>query len=339
LAPGEQTIKEQPSLAKSGVATPGPIASKVLNTKTHQFHRIGIVFNPNAGGLKGARRERLEEAVRTFEASGCEVTLFATPGPNRAGELARRAIDDGCDLILAAGGDGTINEAVNGIAGSHVIFGVLPSGTANVLANEIGLPDRPDLAARQILASTPIRIALGRLEQPGLPERYFVLMAGVGLDARIVYDLDLELKKRMGKLAYWHGGFRQFGRPAPLFRARVNDKEYDVSFALITRVRNYGGDFEIARQVKLTDNDFEVILFRHNQWHDYLRFFGAVMVNRLSKTDGVAMTRSCGIELFAAQDERIYIQTDGESVGRLPATITTVPNALTLLLPRRYLAR
>jgi YegS/Rv2252/BmrU family lipid kinase len=267
------------------------------------------------------------------------VTLFATPGPNRAGELARRAVDDGCDLVLAAGGDGTINEAVNGIAGSHVIFGVLPSGTANVLANEIGLPDRPDLAAKQILASTPTRIALGRLDQPGLPHRYFVLMAGIGLDARIVYDLDLDLKKKLGKLAYWHGGFRQFGRPTPFFRATVNGEEHHASFALITRVRNYGGDFEIARQVRLTDNDFEIILLCDNQWHDYLRFVGAVMINRLSKMEGVVVTRATGIEVFGAEDQRIYIQTDGEAVGRLPATITTVPDALTLLLPKQYLAR
>jgi YegS/Rv2252/BmrU family lipid kinase len=293
--------------------------------------------------LKGARRARLNEAVRVFEASGCEVTLFATPGPNRAGELARRAIDDGCDLVLAAGGDGTVNEAVNGIAGSHVFFGVLPSGTANVLANEIGLAERPDLAAKQILASTPTRIALGRLEQTGLPHRYFVLMAGVGLDARIVYDLDLDLKKKLGKLAYWRGGFQQLGKPVPMFQAAVNGSEHRASFALVTRVRNYGGDFEIAREVKLTDNDFEVILFQNNQWHDYLRFFSAIMINRLSKADGVILTRASGIDVFAApdgeNDQRIYIQTDGESVGRLPAKITTVPNSLTLLLPKRYLAR
>ena len=134
-----------------------------------------------------------------------------------AGELACKAVEAGCDLILAAGGDGTINEAVNGIAGSKVPFGILPAGTANVLANEIGFANRPDHAAKQLLDATPVRIALGLLERPDQPRRYFVLMAGVGLDARIVYELDLDLKGKLGKLAYWHGGFRQFGRPVPRF--------------------------------------------------------------------------------------------------------------------------
>ena len=110
-------------------------------------------------------------------------------------------------------------------------------------------------------------------------------MAGVGLDARIVYELDLDLKSRLGKLAYWHGGLRQFGRPVPRFHLTVNGSDYCASFALITRVRNYGGDFEIARQIRLTDNDFEIVIFQNHQWQDYLRFFGAVMTNRLYSTE------------------------------------------------------
>jgi diacylglycerol kinase family enzyme len=147
-------------------------------------------------------------------------------------------VESGCDLILASGGDGTINEAVNGIAGSNAIFGVLPGGTANVLANEIGLATRPDHAAKQLLHATPVRIALGALERPGLPRRYFVLMAGIGLDAQIVYNVDRDIKNKLGKIAYWHGGFSQFGRPVPRFQATLNGTGHCVSFALVTRVRN-----------------------------------------------------------------------------------------------------
>jgi diacylglycerol kinase (ATP) len=299
-------------------------------------HRIGLVYNPFAGGLKGSGRARLDQAVHTLQDAGAHVELFATHGPQVAGQLACKAIDDGCDLILAAGGDGTINEVVNGIAGSNVLFGVLPGGTANVLANEIGLANRPDRAAKQLLDATPVRIALGSLERTDQPRRYFVLMAGVGLDARIVYELDLDLKGRLGKLAYWHGGFRQFGRPVPRFHITVNGAQYCASFALITRVRNYGGDFEIARQIRLTDNDFEIVVFQNHQWQDYLRFFGAVMTNRLHATDGVALTRATRVEVNAPEDQRIYVQADGEAVGVLPATIGIVPDALTLLMPKQY---
>ena len=290
--------------------------------------------------MKGAGRARLDSAVRILkDAAGSHVELIATAGPQTAGELARKAVDAGCDLILAAGGDGTINEAVNGIVGSHVPFGILPAGTANVLANEIGFASRPDHAAKQLLETTPVRIALGVLERPDQPRRHFVLMAGVGLDARIVYELDLDLKGKLGKLAYWHGGFRQFGRPVPRFHLSVNGSQYCASFALITRVRNYGGDFEIARRIRLTDDDFEVVVFQNHQWQDYLRFFGAVMTNRLHSTSGVAITRATQVEVNAPEDTRIYIQTDGEPVGVLPATISTIPDALTLLLPKSYANR
>jgi diacylglycerol kinase (ATP) len=293
--------------------------------------------------LKGTRRARLDTAVRILREAGRDtgttVELIDTPGPQMAGEMACRAIEAGCDLILAAGGDGTINEAVNGVAGSKVPFGILPAGTANVLASEIGFATRPDHAAKQLLDATPVRIALGLLERPDHPRRYFVLMAGVGLDARIVYELDLDLKGKLGKLAYWHGGFRQFGRPVPRFHLSLNGSQYCASFALITRVRNYGGDFEIARRIRLTDNDFEIVIFQNHQWQDYLRFFGAVMTNRLHSTSGVTLARATRVEVNVPEDQRIYIQTDGEAVGVLPATISTIPDAITLLMPKRYANR
>ncbi|HYA16502.1 MAG TPA: diacylglycerol kinase family protein, partial [Bryobacteraceae bacterium] len=164
----------------------------------------------------------MDAAVDTFSAGGSIVSLFATPGPNKAGELARAAAEDGCTVVLAAGGDGTINEALNGLVGLDIPFGALPSGTANVLANEIGLAGRPDHAAKQLLESVPTRIPLGRLECCGRPPRYFALMAGIGLDARIVYHLDLNLKQRFGKLAYWHGGLLHLRGKLPHFTTVVN---------------------------------------------------------------------------------------------------------------------
>jgi len=311
---------------------------------SHSFQRIGIVFNPFAGGLKGAKRSRLDRAAQILERAGYSVELFATTGPNSAGDVAAHAADHGCQCILAAGGDGTINEAINGIAryaGSPdpITFGVLPGGTANVFANEVGFSNRPDAAARQLLDAESAHVALGLFQQEGREPRYFLLMAGVGLDARIVYELDAGLKRRIGKLAYWHGGFRQLGRPVPRFSIAVNGAEYKASFALIARVRNYGGDFEIARCIQLPDNDFEVVIFTNNHWHDYLRFFGAVVLNRLDRTPGVLLARATEVRLTAPEDQRIYVQTDGESVGKLPAVISIVPEAVRILLPARYIAQ
>jgi len=102
------------------------------------------------------------------------VELRPTTGPNMAGDLGRAAIERGFDLILAAGGDGTINEVLNGIVGSKVVFGALPSGTANVLANEVGLSGRPDRAAAELLDAVPVRVAVGAVDQAGHPRRYFL---------------------------------------------------------------------------------------------------------------------------------------------------------------------
>ena len=122
----------------------------------------------------------------------------------------------------------------------------------------------------------------------------------------------------------------------PRFSICVNGQEQEASFALITRVRNYGGDFQIARRIKLTDADFEIVVFQNEEWHDYLRFFGAVVTNRLYETPGVTVYRSTKAVLKAPGEGRIYVQADGEAIGNLPATITTIPDALTLLIPKRY---
>ncbi len=253
-----------------------------------------------------------------------------------AGELAAKAAADGFDLVLAAGGDGTINEAVNGMVGSPVAFGTLPAGTANVLANELGLRNRPDHAASQLLEAVPTRISVGALDRPGAVRRHFLLMTGVGLDALIVHNLDLGLKARFGKLAYWHGGFTNMGRATAQFPVEIDGVARKATFALITRVRNYGGDFEIARKVRLTDADFEVVLFENGNWYDYVKYFGAVLVDRLYQTPGVTVVRATKVLLKPSDAGEIHVQTDGELMGTLPATVTSVPDAISLLLPTGY---
>ncbi len=281
---------------------------------------------------------RLHSAVRTLEAAGAKVELIATPGPNEAGLLARKAAEAGCSLILAAGGDGTINEVINGIAGMAIPFGALPSGTANVLANEIGLAGRPDKAAAQLLECVPTRIALGRSITLGKTgSRYFALMTGVGLDAQIVHHVDPELKRRFGKLEYWRAGFTQLRQPMTRFHTVVNGEAYSGTFTLITRVRNYGGDFEIARRIRLTDNDFEVVIFQKELAADYVRFLGGVLLNRLRETEGVVIHRATSVQVIAPAEKPVFLQADGEGIGMASATITAVPDALTLLIPPKYL--
>ncbi len=161
-----------------------------------------------------------------------------------------------------AGGDGTINEVVNGMAGSEVPLGILPAGTANVLANETRHPRKMERAAERVAQCVPERVALGLLATAtGDSPRYFLLMAGAGLDADIVYTLNQRMKEVLGKVAYWIGGLSKFGQSLPEFTVEAEGQKFRTSFALLSRVRNYGGDLEIAPSISLLDDEIEMVLF------------------------------------------------------------------------------
>jgi diacylglycerol kinase (ATP) len=251
--------------------------------------------------------------------------------------MARKAIDAGTELILAAGGDGTLNEVLNGVANTSVPLGILPAGTANVLATEMGLSRNIERAARMLPECLPQRISIGRLDGRAKP-RYFLSMAGIGFDAHIVYNLSEGLKRRLGKSAYWIGGFSEIVRRYPEFQVEIDGVKHQASsFALVSRVRNYGGDFEIARNASLLAGQFEVVLFRGRSPLPYLKYLLGMVTGRLSGMRGVSFVSAQCVRVFDPQDRRVYIQVDGENAGRLPATVSLVPDALTLLVPPRYL--
>jgi YegS/Rv2252/BmrU family lipid kinase len=252
--------------------------------------------------------------------------------------MARRCIDHGADLILVAGGDGTINEVVNGMVHSEVPLGLLPGGTANVLSMELGIGKKILAAARDLGNWMPERVALGLRRSPGMEPRYFLLMCGAGLDAHIVYRISVSLKNALGKVSYWVGGFSQLGRRFPEFQVEADGRLYKGSFALVSRVRNYGGDLEIARTVSLLDDRFELVLFSGNNSFRYLRYLLGVFRGSLASTRGVTVLQTTGVQLTCPEDDRIYTQLDGESAGRLPASLNIVPDSLTLLMPPKFIA-
>ena len=255
-----------------------------------------------------------------------------------AGDLARRAVDDGADLVLALGGDGTINEVANGMIGSRVPLGILPAGTANVLAVEMGLGGRISKAIPRLAGSSPERISVGVLHNE-LGTRYFLMMAGIGLDAEIVYGINAELKKAIGKLAYWVGGFSHVVKPIPEFEAAFNGERRRAGFVLASRVRNYGGDLEIATGANLLGNDLETIAFAGSNPLRYLLYFSGVLVRQLHRVPGATVEKCRRLECAAPADKRIYVQLDGEYAGRLPATIEVLDDALTLLVPADFRER
>src|SRR3981081_3409568 len=184
-----------------------------------------LIHNPNAGGGGRGREKSIDEARRIFAAGGVQTELAVTTGPGHATEIAQRAADEGRHLVIACGGDGTLNEIVNGLAaqknGHRVPLALLPGGTANVLAKELDLPWDIPSAAEKLVRGVVKEIALGLatpLEQPE-KKKYFLSVGGAGPDGMIVYSLDLDLKARLGILAYWWQGARGVSRCSfPHFR-------------------------------------------------------------------------------------------------------------------------
>ncbi len=269
--------------------------------------------------------------------NGHSVTVAPTTGPATAGGIARDYIARGADLILAAGGDGTINEVAEGMIHSKVPLGILPGGTANVLAMEMRMGSKLLRSAEGLEETIPRRISVGRVAcEGGRITRYFLLMAGVGLDAHIVYHVSAGLKAKTGKFAYWVAGWSLLGRRLTQMQLEIEGQKRTCSFALLSKVRNYGGDFEIAREVTLFDDTFEAIIFEGRSSLPYVKYFAGMALNRISSMKGVTVTRTRCARLTALEDGRAYVQVDGEYVGHLPVEVSIVPDALTLLVPPAY---
>ena len=300
------------------------------------YEHISLIYNPYAGGLRGAKLARLDVAETALKDQGRRVTRHSTRGPRTAGEVARECVQDGSDLIVSAGGDGTINEVANGLLGSQIPLGVLPAGTANVLANELGMSRNLGRAAASLAQCIAQPVRMGELRFDDGACQNFLLMAGIGLDANIVFRLDAVWKARLGKAAYWMGGFQLFWNKLEEFEVELEGIQHRCSFALISKVRNYGGDFEIAREVRILDREFEVVLFEGVNTYRYLLYFAGIAANRLRKLPGVTVYRSRQVRLLPYNGNFVHCQVDGEYAGNLPVTVSSEQQTLRLLIPRKY---
>jgi len=301
------------------------------NREIAPYRQPVLIYNPVAGKLRRNPEAILQRTRAALARGGLTPRLLPTSGPHQAGELARRAAAEGADLVLILGGDGTINEVVQGLAHSGVPLGVLPGGTANVLAMEIGLGSGLERAAEMLGSCRPVRIALGRITSSS-DARYFLLMCGAGLDAAIVSDVHAGFKAAAGKLAYWAAALKQFRRSIPALQITLKGETFSCGFALISRVRNYGGDLEIASGASLLRDDFEVVLFDGANPLRYAWYMLGVAAGQVQKLRGVRTLRARHVAIRTAAP----LQIDGELFGHGPATLEIEPAALTLLIPPTY---
>ena len=277
--------------------------------------------------------------------AGLDVELAATPGPAMAREMAQAAAADGVDVVLVCGGDGTINEVINGLAPSHVPLGILPGGTANILAHELTLPMHPVRAARQFAQWTPRRIALGRARWVAAfpagnsPEhslcRYYMTVAGVGFDAEIVYKLSAWLKKYLGVTGYVIESLRQLvSYTFPRFSCRLDGIERQSTFAAIQRTRLYAGWLHLAPTADFFGSKLAVCSFPSRRRLRYLVYALGVVARQHSRLRGVTLDQCTEVVCKPADPSAtIRFELDGEFAGTIPATFEVVPDALTILVP------
>jgi len=295
-----------------------------------------ILYNPLAGGVHSRREKQLEEARQILAKAGIDADLRPTDGPGAAAALARRAANDGAQMIVVCGGDGTLNEAINGLAGSQVAVALLPAGTANILAKELGIPWSIPRAAAQLTRGTPVRIALGLMTPlaDSSSRRYFLSAAGAGVDGALIHALDPALKLKTGTVAYWVEGFHQLVRNSfPRFRVTDGGETTEATLMIVGRTKRYAGPFSITTGADLFSSEFEVALFQTQSALRYLSYLPATWTGMLRRLHDVHFLKTTSVRCEPSARETVYAQVDGEPWHTLPAEFTIVPDALTLVVP------
>jgi diacylglycerol kinase (ATP) len=303
-----------------------------MNNNEGRARRLLVIYNPTAGSRA---RRRLAGWLACLDRQGAAVTLRETTGPRHAEELARAADPTAVDAVIVAGGDGTINEAVNGLAGSPLPLGILPLGTANVLAGEIGLPRRAAALAR-ILAFAPARpIWPGEAMADGASVgRRFLIMAGIGFDADVVEALDLALKRRFGKLAYVASILARLRNyRARSYRAELDGVPVESASLVAAKAHFYGGRFVLAPAARLDEPMFHVVLFGRADRAAALGYLAAMAAGVLQRCPSVRIVPARQVRLI--EPRGAAVQIDGDIHIRLPVTLRIAATPLQLIQPGR----
>src|SRR5690625_1506605 len=291
--------------------------------------RLAVIHNPLAGQR---RRRRYAAFLEALEARGLVVNELPTRRRGDAERLAQAVGPEAGDMLVAAGGDGTINEVVNGLmanpqGGRALPLAILPLGTANVLAAEIGLGSDIENVVDTIVRGRTRPLTLGRVN-----DRCFLIMAGVGLDAHVVQQVDVGLKRGLGKLAYVAKLLQQlFTYDFPRYQVTIGDESFSAASLVVAKGRYYGGRLLMAPQASIFEDRLEVVLFsRGHPWHA-LGYGAALLLGRLPKIKSVQHLQARSLRIDGPAGDPV--QADGDIVTRLPAEVTLVPHAIRLVVP------
>ncbi len=290
--------------------------------------KTSCVLVRNPASRSGLDASALAAVVAWAENAGWHVTCETTAGSGHATELAREAADRGADVLIVNGGDGTVNEAVNGLARSETALAVLPGGTANVWAKEIRSSRDPLAAMRAIVGGERRRVDIGRAGG-----RYFLLMAGVGLDSKIIERVNPRFKRRLGAISYVVAGIpAALGTKPWQVRMRIDEEplETPLYWMVIGNTRSYGGFQDITYMARADDGLLDVAIMRRGgAFHlavDGLR----LLAHRHDRSPNVRYVRARVVDV---ETPGIPIHVDGERHGETPMRFEIEPAALAVIVP------
>lgn len=296
--------------------------------------RCCVIFNPSA---RGGKASALARAART---TAFPVEWRPTPGPGSAPEMARIAVREGFDVIVAAGGDGTVFEVLNGLASEpggldRTRLAVVPMGTANVLAHELGLPMDPRRALEVVPRGRARVVDLAQaefLDDAGQRRTaHFAVVAGAGLDARAVHGVDLGWKSRVGKLAYIAAALQAARQPSDRVRCRLGGREFEGRAVLVGNGRLYAGAIPVFGEGSLESGQLEVRGVRRITPTLLARCAWAYLTGRWTPGREIVADAAAGLDLES--EGPAPLQLDGEWVGWLPARIRILPRRLQVVAP------
>jgi diacylglycerol kinase (ATP) len=326
------------------------------------MRKATILFNPNSGRRGKKRDAELDHAIGIIQSAGVRTELTVCRSSQEATDHARCAVAAGSDTVFACGGDGTIHDVIQALAGTPVALAILPFGTANALAHDLGIPLRASAAAHAAVKGKVRRIPLGHVEYQnfsGQPAaRYFTVAAGIGVDAHLFYKLTAELKKRGGMAAYYLKAWQLWAT----HRMRHFEVEYSngnghsqnavLTELLAVRIRFFGNILrELVPGASLDRHDLQTVMCRTASRNAYIQYVAGTLLGRRWSIDGIDLVscsevvcklpkKSGGTGYGQAEangdthsDDRVYVEADGELLGRLPVRMTMRPDALSLVVP------
>jgi diacylglycerol kinase (ATP) len=307
-----------------------------------------LLYNPLSGRRRKRRLADVEAALQVLRKAGVEASAAPTRAASDATDQTRQAIADGCDTVFACGGDGTIHDVLQGLVGSNAALAIIPLGTANSLAHDLKLPLSPAEAAHSALTARARRIAVGRIEYQDFAgnraARYFTVTAGIGLDAHVFYKLDPLAKRRFGMAAYCAKATQLWlTHKLETFAVEIGDerqsRQAKVSQLLAVRIRDFGGVLrQLAPGASLDRNELRLVLFHTHSRVAYLRYVLRGLFATNWKVPGIELVYGTSAVCRDAAsststNSRIFVEADGELLGTLPAQISVVHDAVTLLVP------